>query len=825
MSSFAVFWSFLAGLLALTGPDVRLPAAPVSSPQHVAVPAVAEDTAAPPIIAVKQSRPGKPDPADFGFPLPDPEPPLPAGVDPFDPPAFAVAASAPAIAEISRTADRDEIVAMTGVKLDSAAGFDIFGQASGAAGAVVSTKALRADATAATLLLPSSLPAWSMYLVWPRSPDSHGRPFAVNRTEAWWLGPDNASAGTTISVYGRNLARSNGTSTSFIYVKPAGGAGQYVTPLSVNPFKVDFKVPNLKPGQYEVWAHNGHGGRFGWSGPLRLSVLDRSPWADQQRRSLNVKTFGATGDGASDDTTAIRMAIAAAGLAAPATVYFPAGTYLVSSALEAPDNVRWLGDGMDTTRIRLSRGIGGSMVTGAEANVQFEKLTLDANGQTDSHPLLSIPSVADLRLKSVRLEAWGIPAVEASESTGLYFDDSEFVENGSFYGNSRQIFMNRNRFRMTGYGESVASLWGGSDFSMVGNDLANADQSRDDGHGIGRFFVAQAHRGSMKNLYWGDNASHDAAPFDCTKVDCNKGEQICFEIVGSDLKDGFVAATPTTVTFRSLENTTKPGGLDLVVVGGRGAGQHRHIVSVSGDTATLEKPWNVVPDASSRFALAATASQIAIYNNSFEGRASYAEHDSDSTAVLLYGNVYDAVVDSNRISRMRHGMMTVALSAARGLSPYFLQYSRNRVTDSNSGLYVGTTFADASAEGVWGGLGNIYRKNSFDRLSYIGVEFETWGYRGSDYNATVFEGNRFDNLRYGFIDAFRIMWTYDGIFKPQPPNSSGRYNTILYGNSFDRGSAPMQASAGFRTLQPKNTWLSIGTTWTGFQTGNGGPQN
>jgi len=294
-------------------------------------------------------------------------------------------------------------------------------------------------------------------------------------------------------------------------------------------------------------------------------------------------------------------------------------------------------------------------------------------------------------------------------------------------------------------------------------------------------------------------------------------------MVGSALMDGFVTATPTSVSFKSLAAPSKAGGSDLVIVVGRGAGQRRHIVSVDQNRAMLDRPWNVVPDRSSRFALAATASQIAIYKNKFEGRPTYGAHDSDSTAVLLYGNVYDAVVDSNRISQMRHGMMTVALTSTMGLSPYFLQYSNNEVTNSNSGLYVGTTFTESGVEGVWGGLGNIYRKNSFDNLAYIGVEYESWGYEGADYNGTVFEGNRFSNLPYGFIDGFRLMWTYNGAFREAAPRSSRKYNTILYRNTFLRGSAPSKRSVGFKSVQPLNTWLNIGSTWSGFASGNSGP--
>ncbi|RCW77975.1 right-handed parallel beta-helix repeat-containing protein [Phyllobacterium bourgognense] len=768
----------------------------------------------------------KAQPSDFGFPVPNPEPELPQGIDAFNPPAFTVNQSAPAIAEMSRTADHDEIVSMTGVDLDGTTSFDVFSQApSGQEGSVISTSPLRADDTAATVLLPESLPAWSMYLIRPKRDEAGGKAFAINRTESWWLGPDNAVPGATISVYGRNLAKSNGTSESFIYIKPANGVGRYVTSVSINPFKVDFKVPNLAAGSYEVWVHNGHGGRFGWSGPLNLAITDQSPWARQDQKMIDVRSFGAKGDGAADDTAAIEAALTAAASVAPATIYFPAGTYLIGSVLRAPDNVHWLGDGMDATEIRLGKKVSGSMVVDANRNAQFEKLTLNADGNTGSKPLLWIPGVENLRLQAMRLKAWGAPALEAHDASGLYIDSSELIENGSFYGNSRQIFMTNNRFRMTGYGESVVALWGGREFSMVGNDLANADENRDDGHGIGRFFVAQGHAGSMENMYWGDNVSHQAAPHNCNKVDCNKGEQICFEMVGSDLKDGFKAATANTVNFSSLAASDKAGGQDLVIVGGRGAGQHRRIVSVNDNTATLDKAWNVVPDSSSRFALAAAASQMAIYNNTFQGRPSYFKHDSDSTAVLLYGNVYDAVVDRNNISQMRHGMMTVALSSANGLSPYFLQYSNNTVSDSNSGLYVGTTFTDSGVAGVWGGLGNVYRNNTFNRLAHIGVEFESWGYNGADYNGTVFEGNRFTNLKFGFIDAFQLMWTYTGSFKAPPLYSSRKYNTILYKNVFERGSALGPGSVGFKTLQPKNTWLNIGTTWSGFESGNKGPAN
>jgi len=746
-------------------------------------------------------------------------------MDRFDVPDLPISEKGPIIGENLRTAGPDETVTMALADGDpDTTTFEIFSQTGQHGASLRTLEPLAVDGRSASVLLPPDLAPWSMYVLWPRNREHRGRPVVVNGTEGWWIGPDHAVAGQSIALYGRNLARSNGTVESFIYLQPVGERGRWIQPSSVNPYRVEFTVPDLPAGAYDTWIHNGHGGRFGWSGPFRLTIAAQTPWAAQSEKTVNVMQFGAKGDGRTDDGAAVEAALEAAASMAPSTVLFPAGIYAVQRTFDVPANVRWLGEGRERSVLRLTAPLsrigshGFLHAQEAADNANFEHIGIVADHQIDhgSHTMILVQG-RNIRFSHARLSSWGAQSLDV-RSLGLFIEDTDVVGSGTFISSSSQVFIRRSTFRMTNDGESGVAAWGGRDLALEDNQVLNADESRSDGHGIGRLFVTQGHFGSTRNMYFGGNRTHNSAPRDCEKVDCNKGEQIIFEFGSVHLKGKATAISPDSVSFNSLDIEETPGGKDVVVVGGRGAGQRRRIVSVEGKTAYLDRPWQIQPDTTtSLFFLTSIAERAVVYGNVFEGRKTHSQHDSNSTSVLVWGTCYDIVIDSNRISRMRHGLMVAATSGTADDSvsaPFFTLAANNQIRDGNNGIYTGLTFGFDTDPGVYGGFGNVFRRNAISSMSRFGIAFDTWDTRGGRFAATAFEHNTVRDVKFGLVSGLKLIWT-SGPIKPTPPAGTHLTSTILYRNVFDRGSAPAQGSVGFRT-DPFQTWLNIQSQWSNF---------
>ncbi|MHC4413625.1 MAG: glycosyl hydrolase family 28-related protein [Planctomycetota bacterium] len=102
------------------------------------------------------------------------------------------------------------------------------------------------------------------------------------------------------------------------------------------------------------------------------------------RPVINVKdsAYGATGDGVTDDTTAIQAAINAA-MTAGSAVFFPPGTYitgqLITSGGSATDKLHVMGSGHATVIKLKAAEVGMIMVAQTISGLTFENITLDGN--------------------------------------------------------------------------------------------------------------------------------------------------------------------------------------------------------------------------------------------------------------------------------------------------------------------------------------------------------------------------------------------------------------------------------------------------------------
>ncbi len=108
---------------------------------------------------------------------------------------------------------------------------------------------------------------------------------------------------------------------------------------------------------------------------------------------VNVCDHGATGDGTTDDSAAIRTAIAAAVTAGGDTVYFPNGTYLVSQdgsnawCIDLPSNITIRGQSRAGAIIKMDDGQDGfvrPLSAYEQTNISISRITIDGNTANQS---------------------------------------------------------------------------------------------------------------------------------------------------------------------------------------------------------------------------------------------------------------------------------------------------------------------------------------------------------------------------------------------------------------------------------------------------------
>ena len=654
---------------------------------------------------------------------PKSNPALPTGKDIFAP-SFVVNdagnSSRPAIAEWTRTGKAGDTIVVTGWQFDASTKFFIYGQTNGTNGALLEAQIQKLDIKnqAVGITLPTGLPQGSDYLLWAQNSSGYSQPVMINQTEAWWV-KATSSRGQIASVFGRNLSQDGGTQSSQVYLEDSAGNGYWAQVVAVNPYKVDFKVPDaLANGNYQVFVHNGDGGQYGWSKPLTMTINDGLNYTGAV---FNVKNYGAKGDGVTNDTAAINAARAAADQTPWSTVYLPTGTYVVNQALDpGRDQVRWLGDGKNLTNIKVGNGSSQKYLflneNIAAKQLTFQDLTLDANAKNTTGMLTTnyVKNISDLQYLNVKINGEGTTAFDWSNDYRVSMKNSEVIGKTTLLGNAQQVFIDGSKFFGTGNDFSLLFGRGIQMISITNSTAQNLDTSDPTTSKWvnGRFFVDQGWQAG-RNQYLGNNQTIDLAPSSSSKEQ-NSGEQILWEQGGTTPYLGTVTSTTAnTVTVNTPSALS--GQYYLSVVGGKGIGQTRQIKSLNQATYTIYDNWNVQPDSSSVIVANVNVSNAVVYGNTLDGLSDYKTRVTASAGVQTYYGASNLIVDSNSFNELRTGVFLWAGWDSTANNPInFTQVSNNTFTNDKSGVVLlGSGSMGTSV------LGNSINNNNFNNVGNI----------------------------------------------------------------------------------------------------------
>jgi hypothetical protein len=190
------------------------------------------------------------------------------------------------------------------------------------------------------------------------------------------------------------------------------------------------------------------------SGPTTTPVRTvRQPSVDW----LNVRTFGARGDGITDDTAALQAAVTAAA-AVKTAVYVPSGTYLVSAPVVIPagEGLGIFGSGWASSiKLKAASNCFVFKMTGADTRITMRDLEIDGNCLEQG-------------------TAGTSGGVDASGAVACRFDNIHFVacrDDGLYLGpQTGGAFGHNNRVIGCLFDESMTSTGPGRGIQMNSND-------------------------------------------------------------------------------------------------------------------------------------------------------------------------------------------------------------------------------------------------------------------------------------------------------------------------------------------------------------------
>lgn len=553
--------------------------------------------------------------------------------------------------------------------------------------------------------LPDDLP-FEVYLVWVENAAGASAPVILNRAQAEWIGPlgHQAAQNTTKRVFGKDLSTHRGETTSHVFIRPAGATTAPVacTVTNAEPFAVSFVVPSLAPGDYEIFVHNGHGGRLGWSAPQPIKVI--LPFNRGSDEILIEDTT--SGDRTSEIQAAIDTLTA---LPNGGTVRLGPGTFRIASTLTLKKKVSLTGSGREDTTLLLQRYGGRNLAFAVAANhIALEEMTV----RVDEGKAVNVSSSSfsnsnynnyneDVLIKNVNF----LVSTDTTSSLSVALQAKRLEVTGCFFeaplsGAPVDWWIHDNVMH-GGRSARDGAMGFRSDHSYFTGrivlenchaetpDWPHTNGVPDNFNGMhqgrtwcSRFFHMSPHRGSIEHSYIAHNTGQNVA------INENKGEIMLFHSSDSGLYGQVDSNSGRTLTirtdgtidgdanFRLWKNssaifypmTAVPSKVGLgtrladvafvTLVNGTGKGQVRRIEASTSTTITVTEDWRIPPDETTKFVLShlylghliyknefaavppgwVDTGHIASYHINFDGNTVFSAADSNSSLRTYYSD-------------------------------------------------------------------------------------------------------------------------------------------------------------------------------------------
>lgn len=602
--------------------------------------------------------------------------------DVFELPSIKQATGAPVLAEVSKQAYPGDSIMISGEGFKtSGVKFYVYAQSEKGNGKANEAKFTVIDDNYASVLIDENL-EYGMYGIYAENASGTSAIKTVNKPVIWDIGLYKLTAGEKLTILGENLTTDNGDKTSVFLVSADGKEYCEASVAFADAGKVEIIIPEgLKAGEkYTVKLHNGHGGKEGFTVAERpIEYLD-APAVQFNGKVVDVtdKKYGADPKSrTNDDTMAINKAIR--DLQAGDTLYFPPGSYLLTSNITISKSVRILGAGADKTKIYAGYAVSGGLFTlkGGPCEVtgiRFEQKRtkgklkgyfIDFSSETLESGRYNLYVHSNAFIQSVssksRSSNWPINVVG---SYGVRIEDNYFDATGMVYiANVKKATVKNNEAIMKVYcGVYYAicnTIFTNVQFADASNNKvtgAGAPEDPKDGPGplendtftAGRVFVVQ---GWAHDTYICHNTVRRAGI-----PNTNSGEIILYENVSYNFDGKVESSTADVTTLGTSDKNKANSGNVISIVSGKGRGQYRKISKRAKNVITLEEPWDIVPDSTSHVIINNAFVNAFVCYNDLDGHSNWAEVPGATTGLQAYGAIHNMFYCNNKVKNTSTGI-------------------------------------------------------------------------------------------------------------------------------------------------------------------------